>query len=152
MYGWQLAHILRGDPAIRRYPLQLYCWADKWEKTLRVPASYVFNTDTRVAGAGEHWVGVFIDTDWSADYFDSYGTAPLNRIYNWLNGMGCRPIRYNTKLIQGPMDDTCASYCVYFLHMRAMGVPMDFITGTFRHFQFRYNDGLVRDVIKKFSL
>lgn len=152
MYGWQLANLLRADPAIRRYPLEIYCWGDKWKQPARVPACYVFNTDTRTEGRGEHWVGVFIDHDWSADYFDSYGTAPLIRIYNWLAGMGCRPVRYNTKLLQGPMSNTCASYCVYFLHMRAMGVPMNYITGTFRQYQFRYNDGFVRDVIKKMSL
>lgn len=151
MYGGRLAKILRSDPAIRRYPFEIYCWGEKWKQIARVPASFVFNTDARSRGRGEHWVAVFIDRDWSADYFDSYGTAPLRRVYNWLTAAGCTPIRYSKKLLQGPMSMTCASYCIYFLHMRAMGIPLEYITRTFRQYRFRLNDGFVRDVTKIMS-
>ena len=38
-----------------------------------------------------------------AEYFDSYGTAPLESIYQRLRGMGYRDVCYSMKMLQGPV-------------------------------------------------
>jgi hypothetical protein len=121
---------------------------DRWPEPTRLPASYVINTD-RARDKGQHWVAFFIDKDKSTDYWDSYGTAPVRKMYRWLRARKCDPIRYNRKMVQGFTARTCGAYCVYFLHMRAMGVPLDMITDTFINYQFDYNDALVRALLKK---
>ena len=73
----------------------------------------------------------------------------FDTIYSWLLRQGCHPIRYNRKMIQGFTSRTCGAYCAYFLHMRAMGVPMNMISDTFRGYQFDFNDTLVRTLLKK---
>lgn len=151
MRGWKIVKLLSEDPAVRRYPFELYSWYDKWKSPTRVPASFVFNTDTVKNGSGEHWVALFIDRDWNVDYFDSYGTAPLKRIFDWLTGMGCETVRYSTAALQGPTAWTCGAYSVYFLHMRSMGIPLDYIVRTFRPHQYDFNDALVAEIANKFS-
>ena len=141
-------NILRGDPAIRRCHIDIGSLDEEWTSPSRLPACYVINTDDN-AGSGEHWVSFFIDTDCSTDYWDSYGTRPLQPIYSWLQRKGCYPIRYNRKMIQGFTSQTCGAYCAYFLHMRAMGVPLDMISDTFHGYQFDFNDSLVRTLLRK---
>ena len=71
-------NILRGDPAIRRCHIDIGSLDEEWTSPSRLPACYVINTDDN-AGSGEHWVSFFIDTDCSADYWDSYGTVHCNQ-------------------------------------------------------------------------
>lgn len=148
MFGWELLDILRCDPIIHRCHIDIVSLGEEWTSPTRLPACYVINTGNK-NGNGEHWVSFYIDNDWSADYWDSYGTPPLQRIYSWLRRLGCNPIRYNKKMIQGFTSRTCGAYCVYFLHMRAMGIPLGMISDPFREYQFDFNDSLVRTLLKK---
>lgn len=141
-------NILRRDPAISRYLIDIVAIDEHWTPPTRLPACYVINTD-QSDGDGQHWVAFFIDTDKTADYWDSYGTPPLQLIYGWLRRQGCHPIRYNRRMIQGFTSRTCGAYCTYFLHMRSMGVPLSLICDTFRGYQFDFNDSLVRALLQK---
>ena len=61
----------------------VYTWQEPWPLPLRFPAAYLINM-AHSGTAGEHWVGVFLENSWHAEYFDSYGTAPLESIYKRL--------------------------------------------------------------------
>ena len=148
MFGWELMNILQNDPAIRRNLIDVNAIDGDWTPPTKLPACYVINTDNS-GGSGQHWVSFFIDTDCSADYWDSYGTPPLQPIYSWLLRQGCHPIRYNRKMIQGFTSRTCGAYCANFLHMRAMGVPLEMISDTFHEYKFDFNDSLVRTLLRK---
>ena len=83
---------LQNDPAIRRNLIDVDAIDEDWTPPTRVQACYVINTDNS-DGSGQHWVSFFKDKDCSADYWDSYGTPPLQLIYSWLLCQGCHPIR-----------------------------------------------------------
>ena len=71
---------------------------EPWPLPHRFPAAYLINT-AHSGIAGEHWVGVFLEDSRHTEYFDSYGTAPLESIYRRLQGMGCMDMRYSTKML-----------------------------------------------------
>ena len=106
MEGSRLDMALRNDPYIERYYERLYSSDDHWVLPLRLPASYVFNTDTS-EGPGEHWVCFFIHSDRTVDYMDSYGTAPWDKIYQWLIKHGFGPVRFNKKWLQHCTSSIC---------------------------------------------
>ena len=114
MFGWELMNILKNDPAIPLNLIDVNAIDEDWTPPTRLPACCVINTD-KSDGSGQHWVSFFIDTDCSADYWDSYGTPPLQPIYSWLLRQGCHPIRYNRKMIQGFTSRTCWAYCAYHI-------------------------------------
>ena len=96
-------NILQNDNVIRRNLIDVNAIDEDWTPPMRLLACYVINTDSS-DGSGQHWVSFFIDTDCSADYWDSYGTPPLQPISSWLlrqswNGMELSLFN----------DDTCPS-------------------------------------------
>ena len=109
-----------------------------------LPACYIINTETRKNGPGEHWVAVYVSEEKSCDYFDSYGTGPLENIYKWMKKMRLQPIRYNKKWLQAPTSQACGAYCLYFLRARARGMSLEKILGHFREGDFPWNESLVR--------
>ena len=115
----------------------VYTWEEPWSLPLRFPAAYLIIT-AHSGTAGEHWVGDFLEDSRHAEYFDSYGTAPLESIYQRLRGMGYRDVRYSTKMPQGPF------YAFYFLAMRSRSVPLGAVTAAFREYDFPYNEAMIR--------
>ena len=114
---WELMNILQNDNVIRRNLIDVNAIDEDWTPPTRLLACYVINTDNS-DGSGQHWVSFFIDTDCSADYWDSYGTPPLQPIYSWLlrHPQSCHPIRYNRKMIQGFTSWTCGAIVHIFAH------------------------------------
>ena len=146
MEGWQLDAKLRGDPYIERYYQGLYSVDDNWVLPWHLPASYVFNTDSS-DGPGEHWICFFIDSDKGVDYMDSFGTVPLNKIYNWLMTHGFGPVRFNRKWLQHPTSSICWAYSIYFLATRSRGLSLVDILKRFKSYDFDRNDRLVMSLI-----
>ena len=145
MLGQQLQALLHRDHRVAEHFVGLYAVDQDWKVPCHLPASYVFNKDS-VDGPGEHWLAVFISADGTVDYFDSYGTAPLEPIYKRLVTLGHADIRYNTRMLQGPISKSCGLYCAYFLHLRSYAIPMHAITSPFREYDFTYNEKLIRDL------
>ena len=122
MFGWQLQETLMREPSADRALFGVYTREEPWPLPLRFPAAYLINT-AQSGTAGEHWVGVFLEDSQHTEYFDSYGTAPLESIYRRLRGMGYRDIHYSTKMLQGPFSRACKLYSFYFLALRSWVCP-----------------------------
>ena len=147
MLGWLLQAMLQWDGWTAKHLVGIYVLDQEWNVPDHLPASFVINTDLK-DGPGKHWVAVFINSDGTVDYFDSYGTAPLERIYQRILSLGHDAIRFNTRMLQGPGSRLCGLYCVYFLRMRSYGISMQVITNPFREYDFAYNETLIRNFVK----
>ena len=112
------------------------------EPDSRLPVAHVINTETKKDGPGEHWVSLYIDRDRSCEYFDSYGTAPLEPVYKWLQARDLTPVRYNKKWLQSPKAKICGAYCLFFLKMKARGVGLTQILKLFTDGDYAWNDSV----------
>lgn len=146
MLGWQLLSLLQKDCRVAAHLVGLYTLDEDWKTPSNLPASYVINSDSNT-GSGEHWLAVFIDKAGVVDYFDSYGTAPLEKIYKRLLALGHKDIRYNKLMLQGPISNSCGLYCAYFLYLRSYGIPMCSVLAPFQEYHFSYNEGLIRYLV-----
>ena len=135
MDGKTINSILRSDP------FTLKCFGgvltlsekDQWPQPLKLPVSYVINTDVRKDGPGEHWVALYCAESGGCDYFDSYGTPPLEGIYDFVKRFSSGPVLYNTKWVQSPLSRVCGAYAVFFLLMRSRGITMQNVGGLFQN-------------------
>jgi hypothetical protein len=92
---------------------------DKIEKR---PFALIMNTDP-ITKPGQHWVALFVTKNNVAEYFDSYGFAPLNaELYIFLQSNEIQNLMFNTKQIQGITSTTCGAYCVTFLKLRCQNI------------------------------
>ena len=130
MYGWELEQALLNDPYASRTLVGVYTVDEPWPLPRQFPASYVINTATQ-NGPGEHWVAVFLEDSDHGEYFDSYGTAPLQAIYQRLRHWGYSDVLYSTKMLQGPWSHACGLYAFYYVTSRSRGLPLSQVTSVF---------------------
>ena len=145
MMGWQLQAMLQRDGWTAKHFVGIYARDEKWDVPDHLPGCFVINSDFK-GGRGEHWVAVYIDRDGLAEYFDSYGSGPLEPIYQRLLSLGHDVIRFNTHMLQGPGSRSCGLYCVYFLRLRSYGISMQ--VKPFQEYHSAYNETLIRDFAK----
>jgi len=110
------------------------------------PAAIVINTDPKTK-SGKHWVAVYIDHEGKADYMDSFGLPPFPAAKKCLNSC-CEEWQYSTKQVQSFLTVTCGQYCVYFLHERCRGAPMQKILKKFTN-DYEANDDFVTKFVNK---
>lgn len=150
MDGHTIDRVLRSDAyAVKHFRGVLTISENQfWPTSINPPASYVINTDVTEHGKGEHWVAAFFTDNGRCEYFDSYGTAPLKPIFEWVKPFCSGNIIFNKKWIQSPVSRVCGVYVVFFLLMRSRGVKLDQIIAPFQNeANFVGNDLLVLDLI-----
>lgn len=77
------------------------------------PAKVVINLDESWK-EGSHWVGVFIDRNKAAIYFDSYGRQPPEAIETFIE-RNSNYWSYSKYKLQGDLSTKCGLYCIKFL-------------------------------------
>ena len=146
MYGWELQRALYEDPYAAGTLVGVYTAGEPWPLPRTFPAAYLINTGEQ-HGPGEHWVAVFLENSERGEYFDSYGTPPLEPIYQRLRGWGYPDVLYSTKMLQGPWSTACGLYAYYYIVSRSRGLPLGAVTRVFREYDFPYNEALIRHVL-----
>jgi hypothetical protein len=78
------------------------------------PSAYIINTHSRDK-SGEHWLGIYFNTNNSVDFFDSFGMGPqFYRLENYLFKYNST-INYNKYALQSLNSNYCGLYCVLFI-------------------------------------
>jgi hypothetical protein len=92
---------------------------NKLPKKIKKPAALVINTSEASQETG-HWLGLYIPTKGATQYFDSYGTIPLQpEIFVWLRTIRChKKLLFNKKRYQSDESDVCGCYVLTFLAKR----------------------------------
>lgn len=145
----QLNRLMKSDPAVCRVFRGVYALDEEINPPFTYPSCYIFNTD-KGSGPGEHWLALYVEDEERADYFDSFGTHPFGKLYDFAKGCS-KHVYYNTKWLQGPMTSACGPYSVYFLHFRCRGFSFDTILSHFDNYDWRKNDALVYAVVEALS-
>ena len=96
------------------------------------PSCIVVNTQSS-SEAGEHWIGMYINSDGSMDFFDSYGNMPEKypQFKTFLKVNGGTNVRWNDKVIQGIGSLSCGQYVIFFNLHRSKDISMHRITNFF---------------------
>ena len=88
------------------------------------PAAYIVNTDEHDE-PGQHWVAVYFPVSTEAEFFDSYGHAPLYFDQRLADFVQKKNVVYNTKRLQGPLSIVCGQYCLFYIMHRSRGIAPD---------------------------
>jgi len=110
------------------------------------PSCFVFNTEPR-GQSGEHWLGLYYDSDGKCNFFDSYA-QPASR-YGLSSYLDKTSISWseNKNRIQGN-SQYCGHYVIFFLLFRARSKSLSFFQsfGT----NFSRNDKKIKALIDEF--
>ena len=90
---------------------------------------FVANTDPSTA-AGSHWIAVFVNSKNRAEFYDSYGRAPIGAFLEHLM-QNYHAYRYNKMQVQSLGSSVCGQHCILFLYMRCKGTKMSKILADF---------------------
>ena len=81
------------------------------------PLAMVINLDP-ASLPGSHWVGLFINENNIANYFDSFGRCNVSdHILEFLRLNNIKYLQHNTTSIQDKSSMTCGVYCILFIRM-----------------------------------
>ena len=81
------------------------------------PSRFIVNTDTKNL-PGEHWIAVSYEIGGVVYAFDPLGTFYPLVLCNYLKGLSCRRVVFNTTMYQNPMLATCGTHCLRWLMSR----------------------------------
>jgi Adenovirus endoprotease len=87
------------------------------------PYSLIVNFD-KSSQPGSHWVALYVISETSCEYFDSYGREPPQLILKFINNQRKKLLRRNTKCLQSTITSTCGQMCIFYLVWRLRNVPM----------------------------
>lgn len=142
MNGWDILNVLTRDPRARHVFRGVYS-RDMLDSVAVVhtgqPSAYVVNCDKRNE-PGSHWVVCWFDGRGTGEYFDSYGLPPrFSQIERFLKRY-CKTYRWNRRLIQSPLNNTCGFYCTYYVKKKARGYTLERLLLPFHPHKLYYND------------
>ena len=132
----QLMTCVKQDKDLQKYCLGVFPADMIPQKLAHIPACYIANTDPS-SKPGMHWFGLFIHSDGSKEFFDSYGRP--------LQGTNCN---YNSLRVQGPLSSTCGQYVLYYLCHKVRGRTMSSIVNDFS-VDYIFNDLCVTEFINR---
>lgn len=112
------------------------------------PAIFIVNSDPSYR-SGQHWLAIFLDDLNNAEYFDSYGTQPLNiAIKNFLK-RNSKNFKINYQQVQGYFSTTCGHYCMLYSLYKSQNKSLKLFLNQFKKNDYNYNDRKVVDQCKK---
>ena len=101
----------------------------------------IFNTDP-CKKEGRHWVALYVK-DKHAEYFDSFGSPPVNEeLYDYVTKSDYS-LAFNTRVIQHPLSTRCGEYAIYFLKLRFKNQSISEIVSKFSR-NLSFNDIFVQ--------
>ena len=108
------------------------------------PCAYIVNTDP-ISLPGQHWVVIYFGKKRRpAEYYDSYGRAPLPCFRNFINNY-----KMNKQIIQSSMTSTCGQHCIFYILKRCNGYSMEEILIHFKKEDLLSNDVMVNAEIEE---
>lgn len=108
---------------------------------------FICNTDPSWL-QGKHWIVMYFAIDGKAEYFDSFGSFPKEKIIeNFLDknstGWSCNNVQ-----LQGTFSNTCGEFCLLYVLYRLRGFYMPTVISMFKK-DCNENDVLVYTYIRK---
>lgn len=114
-----------------------------------LPAAFVINLsghDSR----GSHWVGLFIDCNNEAEYFDSFGFPPLQNHIQYFIHSYSKTLTFNSKQFQHIVSNKCGKYVILFILCKMYGKNVDEVFEKFSS-NLAVNEIVIENLFKYFS-
>ena len=93
---------------------------DLLPKKFTLPAAFIINLSEHDS-LGSHWVGLYIDRNHEAEYFDSFGFPPIqNHIQHFIRKYS-RNLTFNSKQLQHIVSNKCGKYVILFILCKMYG-------------------------------
>jgi len=90
-------------------------------ETHQRPCSMIINTDP-CTEPGTHWVALFLNSDGTGEYFDSFGLPPLHPLLWYYIRKACpQGLTHNCITLQSYEANTCGLYAILYLKLRHKG-------------------------------
>ncbi len=131
------------NPVTRRHFLGTYpsCMIPETSKKF-----YTFITNTQNHDeSGEHWNGWVVDRS-NVTFFDSFGRSPHSLGYNDIV-KNFRQVRYTTKCVQDFKSQTCGLFCIHFLYVMSLKLPIDLFFSEYS-IDLKNNDYVVSTIVE----
>jgi hypothetical protein len=126
MNSTDIHKILSRDPYTAKYYLGVFP-CDKIPAIEQFPSAMVINTDKHDE-KGTHWLAIYIQSNYTLEFFDSYGLPPEAYGKDITKFLKKYPnIRWNKIVMQSLTSNVCGQYCIYFILRRCQGLCMKFI-------------------------
>ena len=129
-----LNDILFDKPVTKRFFLGTYpaCMVPETNKTF-----YTFITNTHNHDEpGQHWNAWVVNKD-NVFFFDSFGRSPKSLNYEEIIKR-YKKIIYTSKCIQGVDSKACGYFCIHYLYILSLKLPLDF-------FLSEYSENLLKN-------
>jgi hypothetical protein len=68
---------------------------------------------------GNHWVGIYLISEYKVLYFDSLGSKPNKCITQYFKKYNYKTIIYNNFRFQNFLSDTCGAFAIMFIYYLA---------------------------------
>lgn len=88
--------------------------SDNLPKTFSLPAAFVVNLSHHNT-IGSHWIGLYIDSNRVAEYFDSFGFPPLQKDIKKFVKLHSKSFYYSKKQIQHIASNKCGKFVILFI-------------------------------------
>jgi hypothetical protein len=125
----QLLQIINSDAFIKSKCAGVYALNELPSQV--VPDTFfICNTDPNWL-PGRHWIVLYFTIGGSAEYFDSFGRFPKQKIIENFLDNNSTSWTYNNVKIQGTFSNTCSEYCMFYVIYRLRGFYMSTIMNMF---------------------
>ena len=121
--------------------------ANKIPKLRSLPALIVSNTDTS-SRPGEHWIVIYVDENYSGEYFDLMGRFQTKRLKTF-SEVNCTVLIWNDKQLQSVISKYCGHYCIFYCLYRCRGVDGHKVDKMYTT-DTSLNDSIVHNLVCKF--
>lgn len=117
----------------------------------QLPAGFIINCSPAKT-AGSHWVALWINSEGTAYYFDSYGFKPNVRDIRLFIRMHSKKLIYNKRQLQQLHSIVCGQWAASFLYHISDGIEnADNFIKLFGH-NLLINDIIIERLFKKLCL
>ena len=79
---------------------------------------------------GEHWIAIYLDSNGTGEYFDSFGMEPKPIFRRFLNRHCVSYVR-NHEQLQSAISRFCGHYCVFYCLFKRLDYKMKDIVNCF---------------------
>lgn len=96
------------------------------------PFGIIVNNDTSFL-EGSHWVAIWIKSNNSAEYYDSFGDWPSfsKEISDFLKTFSS--VRYNRLQLQSNRSSSCGKHAIYFIYKKCQNKTFDWIIESLKY-------------------
>lgn len=122
---------------------------DNLPNFITLPAAFVINLSKKNSN-GSHWVGLFIDCEGFAEYFDSFGFPPLEKNIAYYIRRHSQKMRYNKKQLQHLVSNKCGKNVILFILCKMYNKNFDEILARFSN-NLGVNEIIIENIMKYFN-